>query len=141
MKNFTKQNFKTNPLWIRLLIMTFMLLAGAGTAWGACASAYISTWDGSKNTSRELSDGCNLLSYTAYSSNITYEVGSTFGIDFYVITDHNQDYNTGKVYYSLDGGSTQILSLTRNGDYSGKRRYSCKFRCNTRSIVTSRTYI
>ena len=26
MKNFTKQNFKTNPLWIRLLIMTFMLL-------------------------------------------------------------------------------------------------------------------
>ena len=34
MKNFTKQNFKTNPLWIRLLIMTFMLLAGAGTAWG-----------------------------------------------------------------------------------------------------------
>ena len=125
MKNFTKQNIKTNPLWIRLLIMTFMLLAGAGTAWGACASAYISTWDGSKNTSLELSDGCNLLSYTAYSSNITYEVGSTFGIDFYVITDHNQDYNTGKVYYSLDGGSTQSLSLTRNGDYSGKRRYSC----------------
>ena len=35
MKNFTKQNFKTNPLWIRLLIMTFMLLAGAGTAWAA----------------------------------------------------------------------------------------------------------
>ena len=35
MKNFTKQNFKTNPLWIRLLIMTFMLLAGAGNAWGA----------------------------------------------------------------------------------------------------------
>ena len=102
-----------------------MLLAGAGTAWGACASAYISTWDGSKNTSLELSDGCNLLSYTAYSSNITYEVGSTFGIDFYVITDHNQDYNTGKVYYSLDGGSTQSLNLTRNGDYSGKRRYSC----------------
>ena len=26
MKNFTKQNFKTNPLWIRLLIMAFMLL-------------------------------------------------------------------------------------------------------------------
>ena len=35
MKNFTKQNFKTNPLWIRLLIMAFMLLAGAGTAWAA----------------------------------------------------------------------------------------------------------
>ena len=33
MKNFTKQNFKTNPLWIRLLIMAFMLLAGAGNVW------------------------------------------------------------------------------------------------------------
>ena len=33
MKNFTKQNFKTNPLWIRLLIMTFMLLIGTGSAW------------------------------------------------------------------------------------------------------------
>ena len=33
MKNFTKQNFKTNPLWIRLLIMTFMLLMGTGSAW------------------------------------------------------------------------------------------------------------
>ena len=34
MKNFTKQNFKTNPLWIRLLIMAFMLLVGAGNVWG-----------------------------------------------------------------------------------------------------------
>ncbi len=34
-KTFTKQNFKTNPLWIRLLIMTFMLLAGAGSVWSA----------------------------------------------------------------------------------------------------------
>ena len=33
MKNFTKQNFKTNPLWIRLLIMAFMLLAGSSSAW------------------------------------------------------------------------------------------------------------
>ena len=33
MKNFTKQNFKTNPLWIRLLIMTFMLVAGSSSAW------------------------------------------------------------------------------------------------------------
>ena len=35
MKNFTKQNFKTNPLWIRLLIMVFMLLLSTGSAWGA----------------------------------------------------------------------------------------------------------
>ncbi len=33
-KTFTKQNFKTYPLWIRLLIMTFMLLLGTSSAWG-----------------------------------------------------------------------------------------------------------
>ena len=33
MKNFTKQNFKTNPLWIRLLIMSFMVLLSTGSAW------------------------------------------------------------------------------------------------------------
>ena len=43
MKNFTKQNFKTNPLWIRLLIMGFMLLAGAGNAW---AAQYNLNWQG-----------------------------------------------------------------------------------------------
>ena len=43
MKNFTKQNFKTNPLWIRLLIMTFMLLLGAGNAW---AAQYNLNWQG-----------------------------------------------------------------------------------------------
>ena len=34
MKNFTKQNFKTNPLWIRLIIMAFMLLIGTGSVLG-----------------------------------------------------------------------------------------------------------
>ena len=34
MKNFTKQNIKTCPLWIKLLIMSFMLLAGTSSAWG-----------------------------------------------------------------------------------------------------------
>ena len=37
MKNFTKQNFKTCPLWIRLLIMTFMLLIGTSSAWAGKA--------------------------------------------------------------------------------------------------------
>ena len=38
-KTFTKQNFKTNPLWIRLLIMAFMLLLGTGSAWAFNQSA------------------------------------------------------------------------------------------------------
>lgn len=33
MKNFTKQNIKPCSLWIRLFIMTFMLLIGTGSAW------------------------------------------------------------------------------------------------------------
>ena len=33
MKNFTKQNFKTNPLWIRLLFMALMMLVGTSSAW------------------------------------------------------------------------------------------------------------
>ena len=35
MKNFTKQNFKTNPLWVRLLIMVLMMLVGTSSAWAA----------------------------------------------------------------------------------------------------------
>ena len=48
MKNFTKQNFKTNPLWIRLLIMTFMLLAGSGSAWAYNQSAVDLYFDNSE---------------------------------------------------------------------------------------------
>ena len=51
MKNFTKQNFKTNPLWIRLLIMTFMVLLSTGSAWAANIDGTIyfekpSSWSG-----------------------------------------------------------------------------------------------
>ena len=41
MKNFTKQNFKTNPLWIRLLIMAFMLLLGSSSAWAKYTIYYV----------------------------------------------------------------------------------------------------
>lgn len=34
MRNFTKQNFKTNPLWIRLFVIAFMLLIISSSAWG-----------------------------------------------------------------------------------------------------------
>ena len=64
MKNFTKQNFKTNPLWIRLLIMAFMLLAGSSSAW---AAIYLkgsfngwgtsNTFDGNGNCTITLSKG------------------------------------------------------------------------------------
>jgi hypothetical protein len=106
--------------------MALMMLVGTSSAWAYCASAYIATWDGSSNKQVKLYDGCNLLAgiSSSYSDGITYEVGSTFGIDFYVITDHSTDYSNGKVYYSINGGTTQSGQLNRNGDYSGKRRYS-----------------
>ena len=59
MKNITKQNIKTCPLWIRLLIMTFMLLIGTSSAWAAIdvyvyapnASAnYAYIWTGTSTT-------------------------------------------------------------------------------------------
>ena len=127
MKNFTKTiTNKTLFKPTRWLIMALMLLLGTSSAWGYCASAYIATWDGSSNKQVKLYDGCTLLTgiSSSYSDGITYEVGSTFGIDFYVITDHSTDYSNGKVYYSINGGTTQSGQLNRNGDYSGKRRYS-----------------
>ena len=50
MKNFTKQNFKTNPLWIRLIIMAFMLLAGASSAWAWSYKLASSGWNCKGNT-------------------------------------------------------------------------------------------
>ena len=127
MKNFTN-NFKqfTSRLSARWLIMALMLLVGTSSAWAYCASAYIATWDGSSNNQVKLYDGCTLLTgiSSSYSDGITYEVGSTFGIDFYVITDHSTDYSNGKVYYRINEGTTQSGQLNRSGDYSGKRRYS-----------------
>ena len=130
MKNFTN-NFKlfTSRLSARWLIMALMLLVGTSSAWGAdCASAYIKTWDGSKNTEVKLYDGCSLLNgiNTWYSEGISYEIsGSTFGIDFFVMSyhDNDQEYTNGIVYYSIDGGSTQPGTLTRDGDYGGKKKY------------------
>ena len=61
MKNFTKQNFKTNPLWIRLLIMTFMLFAGSNSVW---AEWYLKGEFNSWNTNNVLTGSGNDLTTT-----------------------------------------------------------------------------
>ena len=71
MKNFTKQNFKTNPLWIRLLIMAFMLLAGVSTTWAANNDYYLrGGFNGWNTNNRFDSDGNCTISLSA---NTTYE--------------------------------------------------------------------
>ena len=60
MKNFTKQNFKTNPLWIRLLIMAFMLLGvlvpQSAMAVGHTQNLNIGYNDGSDHWTRTIDD-------------------------------------------------------------------------------------
>lgn len=95
MKNITKQNFKTNPLWIRLLIMTLMVLLGTSSVWGKSLYVYSSnsnsyawiwnksntgsnftggTWPGAKlnNTSYFTALGNN---WYKFKTNITVEYG------------------------------------------------------------------
>ena len=81
MKNFTKQDFKTNPLWVRLLIMTFMLLAGAGSAWGANKALYLdaggsSLWDqaSAKFVAYVWADGVNATWHEATKVGSYYQV-------------------------------------------------------------------
>ena len=116
MKNFTKQNFKTNPLWIRLLIMTFMLLAGAGNAWAVdyyITGNVIGNWD----------EGADKrLKMTAHETNIVKAVVYLTG-DFKVVngaTGWTENYNqpasgTGT---TLTGGKNNNFNLQLNSGYS-----------------------
>ena len=63
MKYFTKQNFKTNPLWIRLLIMAFMLLLGSSSAWARTFSKGDVLFIDATNCSWYEGDGCNASIY------------------------------------------------------------------------------
>ncbi len=130
MKNFTN-NFKhkTNPLWIRLLIMAFMLLAGAGNAWAATiyfdntntkwSNVYIYLYDGTywdynngsganniKACGTMTPIGNNIYSYT-YSGNYNQVVS---------FTSQNQcGYN------NFSGNSVKVCySDSRSGNGSAK---------------------
>ena len=61
MKNFTKQNFKTNPLWIRLLIMSFMVLLSTGSAWAdVFLAGTFNNWNASDNGFKFVDGTCSV---------------------------------------------------------------------------------
>ena len=101
MKNFTKQNFKTNPLWIRLLIMTFMLLLGSSSAWatyyavGPAVGGW-STWVELKTTDNN--------KYTCLASPGEFK-----------ITNQNGDWGLDKNWDHVVGG-TGVTKYNNNGN-------------------------
>ena len=105
MKNFTKQNFKTNPLWIRLLIMTFMLLAGAGSAWAAVTIYFDNTNTKWSNVyvylysdaywSNEKGSGSNNIKWCNNGQPMSYVANN-----IYSITINNVTHNSGIVAFT-----------------------------------------
>ena len=110
MKNFTKQNFKTNPLWIRLLIMAFMLLAGAGNAWGI--KVYFD------NTNTQWSKVYLIVghgSYSCFNNQMSVECGNIYSVD---VNDWNDE--TQIAFHGGDSWGCEGTSLShRYGWHSG----------------------
>ena len=119
MKNFTKQNFKTNPLWIRLLIMAFMLLIGTGSAW---ADYKISVHKNSKEyASANFTDtgfgGIYKATFTI--SNFT---GNTSDYQFWIgngAWENNKSANENLGTYSSSTSATITIYINSNYSNSG----------------------
>ena len=126
MKNFTKQNIKTCPLWIRLLIMTFMLLVGTSSAWAA--NVYITTTSTSKINFYTWDNTCNSTGWPG----VSLTTGAT----------KNDNANGGGFYkfpasgncsdnsysYIINNGSSQTgdlsISSTTWGVYNGTSTFT-----------------
>lgn len=122
MKNFTKQNFKTNPLWIRLLIMAFMLLAGIN---GTMASITVRLKPVDDSSSTGSTSGwwygggavsaakANL--YAFYGTNKTQLLGNWPGTSVSVGSD-------GYITYTFSSGNMPDYIIWNSlYDYGGKR--------------------
>lgn len=107
MKNFTKQNFKTNPLWIRLLIMTFMLLIGTGSAWAVnnVSGGYI-YFD---NSTTKWTDSSIqfVIGHNSYSRTYVMKKLSNSNVYYYKLDD--AEYHTwgDATYYAVIGTSSK----------------------------------
>ena len=100
MKNFTKQNFKTNPLWIRLLIMAFMLLVGSSSAW---ATMYVAGTMNSWNTTANAMSGSGTVSATFQLAAGSYE---------YRIVENGNNWHWVKTSTSSSSGVSSISNFT-----------------------------
>ena len=113
MKNFTKQNFKTNPLWIRLLIMTFMLLAGAGNAWGI--KVYFD------NTNTKWSKVYLIVghgSYSCFNNQMSVECGNIYSVDVSDWSDESQIAFHGGDSWGCEGNSISHRYGWHNGPFT-----------------------
>ena len=139
MKNFTKQNFKTNPLWIRLLIMTLMVLLGSSSAWADVdvyvyaknSSHYAYIWTGTSTTHNGGWPGKTFASSFTSLGNNLYKKTIT-GISSYNIifnegngksqTSDIKNISTGKCFF-YEGGTT----YKTEANYEMKGTYAAKF--------------
>ena len=107
MKNFTKQNIKPCPLWIRLLIMTFMLLIGTGSAWAVnnVSGGYI-YFD---NSTTKWTDSSIqfVIGHNSYSRTYVMKKLSNSNVYYYKLDD--AEYHTwgDATYYAVIGTSSK----------------------------------
>ena len=107
MKNFTKQNFKTNPLWIRLLIMTFMLLVGTSSAWAVnnVSGGYI-YFD---NSTTKWSDASIqfVIGHSSYSRTYVMNKLANSNVYYYKLDDAQYHTWNDATYYAVIGTSSK----------------------------------
>ncbi|MEE1174804.1 MAG: CotH kinase family protein [Paludibacteraceae bacterium] len=107
MKNFTKQNIKTCPLWIRLLIMTFMLLIGTGSAWAVnnVSGGYI-YFD---NSTTKWTDSSIqfVIGHNSYSRTYVMKKLSNSNVYYYKLDDAQYHTWGDATYYAVIGTSSK----------------------------------
>ena len=153
MKNFTKQNFKTNPLWIRLLIMTFMVLLSTGSAWaGGDASGSIGVYlkvNGTSTWYKVYNPGSWGMSCSGYAFDSAKDIPSALGditsglslegLGIIGWTDSNNDWVAAKIAYTITPGS--VSNSYQVGNYgsagSGKANVQCTSGNNRVTAVKS----
>ncbi len=120
MKNFTKQNIKNCPLWIRLFIMTFMLFAGACAAFadgsaGGPKGVYLNvngtnTWYNVYSTSWDYNPSCSGWNTFKSATSISgKDLGTvtTLQLKGYAVIGwtNNSDWVSGELRYQINSGS------------------------------------
>ncbi len=119
-KTFTKQNFKTCPLWIRLFIMTFMLFAGACAAFadgsaGGPKGVYLNvngtnTWYNVYSTYWKYNPSCSGWNTFKSATSISgKDLGTvtTLQLKGYAVIGwtNNSDWVSGELRYQINSGS------------------------------------
>ena len=125
MKNFTKQNFKTNPLWIRLLIMAFMLLAGSSSAWAA--NVYITTTSTNKINFYTWNNTCNSTGWPGVSlTTSATKNDDANGGGFYKFPTSGNCSDNSYNYIINGSGQTADLSISSTtwGVYNGSNAFT-----------------